>query len=441
MELEAKIERLSHLLKKRSIDDFEIYGTATDKIRAESKDYSMGSLNRSRESGLGVRVLLDDAMGFAYGAHPTDELVESALTSAKYQFKDPNNRLPNRQDSYARLDIHDPALEALTAEECIERAVSLERSAREADSRIQQVRKASFSRTISRVSVLNSHGIEASTLLSVSSASIMVVAREGDDSQTGYEFGFSHHLADIDVNRVGSQAAKRATDMLRARRIQTMKVPVLFDNATTAQMLEFISEAFIGENVIKGKSFLADKLGKKYFSEAVTLSDNPLDNRAADACPFDGEGVSSQKTILVDGGTIFAFIYDSYWGAVAGRPSTGNSMRGGYRSMPSSGVRHLCMEPGTEEMTRNLKEFKRVLKVTDIMGMHTANPITGEFSVGVSGMLMEEGEPVYPVREAAVSGNIYELFTRVIAVGTDIREFGEVLCPSVLIDATDVSAQ
>ena len=270
MELEAKIERLSHLLKKRSINDFEIYGTASDTIRAESKDYAMGSLNRSRESGLAIRVLLDDAMGFAYGADPTNELVEAALTSAKYQFKDPNNRLPDRQEGYAGLDIHDPALEGLSAEECIERAVSLERAAREADSRIQHVRKASFSRTVSRVSVLNSHGVQASTLLSMSSASIMVVAREGDDILSFYDFGFVHHLADVDIGLVGSQAAKRATDMLRARRIQTMKAPVLFDNATTAQILEFISDAFIGENVIKGKSFLADKLGRTYFSGNVT---------------------------------------------------------------------------------------------------------------------------------------------------------------------------
>ena len=109
--------------------------------------------------------------------------------------------------------------------------------------------------------------------------------------------------------------------------------------------------------------------------------------------------------------------------------------------MPTSGVRHLCMEPGREDMKQNLKGLKRVLKITDIMGMHTANPITGEFSVGVSGLLMEEGVPLYPVREAAISGNIYELFSRVMAVGTDIREFGDVLCPSVLIDAVDVSAQ
>ncbi len=441
MELETKIEKIYDLLKKRSIEDFEIYGTDSDTIRAESKEGAMGSLSKSRESGVGVRLIIDGAMGFAYGAEPTAELVDAAFTSARYQFKDKNNHLPPRQQGYEEMDILDPAVGRLAAEDCIARAVSLEQSARDADSRIHQVRKASFSRTVSRVSIMNSHGIDASTRLSITSASIMVVAKQDDDSQSGYEFDFSHHLSDIDVEKVGRQAALRATEMLQAKTMQTVKIPVLFDNTTTAQMLDFISDAFVGENVIKGKSFIGDKKGQKYFSDAVRLTDNPLDKRAADASPFDGEGVRSRETVLVDDGTILAFIYDSYWGRVAGTSSTGSSLRGGYRAMPTSGVRHLCMEPGTEDMMRNLKGLKRVLKITDIMGMHTANPITGEFSVGVSGLLMEEGAPLYPVREAAISGNIYELFSRVMAVGTDVREFGDVLCPSVLIDAIDVSAQ
>jgi PmbA protein len=82
-----------------------------------------------------------------------------------------------------------------------------------------------------------------------------------------------------------------------------------------------------------------------------------------------------------------------------------------------------------------------VLKVTDIMGMHTANPITGELSVGINGVLLEKGSPVYPVREAALSGNIYEMFSRVLAVGDDPRSFGHVLCPSILVDALDISSQ
>jgi len=441
MKLETKIEKTCDLLKKRSIDDFEIYAAASDKILAESKECTMGSLSKSKESGVGVRVLINGAMGFAYGAQATEDLVESAVTSARYQFADKHNRLPHRQPVYEKMDLFDDSVRQLTAEECIARAVLLEQAARDADSRIHHVRKASFSRSVSRVSTMNSHGVNASAVLSFASASIMVTAEQGGDTQSGYEFDFSHYLSDIDVEKIGRQAAKRATDMLQARKMQTARVPVLFDNTTTAQMLEFISEAFIGENVIKGKSFIGDKLGKKYFSDAVILADDALDARAADACPFDGEGVRSRKTVLVDNGTILAFVYDSYWGNVAGASSTGNSVRGGYRAMPTTGIRHLCMESGTEDMTRNLKGLKRVLKITDIMGMHTANPISGEFSVGVSGMLLEEGEVVHPVREAAISGNIYELFSGVISVGSDIREFGHVLCPSVLIDAIDVSAQ
>jgi len=441
MELEAKIEKVYDLLKKRSINEFEVYGAASDTIRAESKECAMGSLSTSRESGIGIRLIMDGAMGFAYGADADESLVNSAITSARYQFKDHHNQLPQRQHEYDHVDIFDDDVRRLTAEECIARAVRLEQSARDADSRIHNVRKASFSRTVSRVIITNSHGVGASATLSFASTSTMVMAKQGDDNQSGYEFDYSHHLSDIDVERVGRQAAKRATDMLLAKRMQTAKLPVLFDNTTTAQMLEFISEAFIGENVIKGKSFVGDKLGKKYFSSEVSLADDPLDPRGADACPFDGEGVRSRKTVLVDNGTIFAFVYDSYWGNVAGKSSTGNSMRGGYRAMPTLGIRHLCMEPGNEDMAQNLKGLKRVLKITDIMGMHTANPITGEFSVGVSGMLMDEGAMLHPVREAAIAGNIYDLFSRVIAVGTDVREFGSVLCPSVLIDAIDVSAQ
>ncbi len=439
--MEEKISRALELLRKRSISEFEIYGTVSDSIKAESKECAPGSLIRSNESGVGLRVLMDNAMGFAYGSEATEELIDSAITSARYQFKDEHNRLPGSQDGYSSLDTFDEAVSNLSAEDCIAGAVALEKSARDSDSRIHQVRKASYSRTVSTVRIVNSHGIDASSRFSFVSSSIMVMAKQDDDTQSGYEFDFSHFLQNIDVARVGREAAKRATDMLMARKIQTMKLPVLFDNMTTAQILEFISDAFVGENVIKGKSYLKDKLGKKCFSGSVTLIDDPLDFHAADACPFDGEGVRSRKTPLVEKGTVASFVYDSYWGSVAGKSSTGNSLRGGYRSTPSAGIRHLCMEPGLKDVYQEIKGIKQLLKITDIMGMHTANPITGEFSVGVSGMIMEGDKAAYPIREAAISGNLYELFSRVAAVGSDMREFGHVMCPSVLIESIDISAQ
>lgn len=436
-----RIARAIDLLQKRGIREYEVYASSSDSIRAESKDCAMGSLVRSNESGISLRVLKDGAFGFSFAPEATPELVDAAITSARYQFRDENNRLPHRQEDYGTLEVYDPAVPLLSAETCIERAIALERSAREADARIQQVRKASFSRTFSSVRLINSHGVDACARFSFVSCSAMAMAREGDDSQSGYDFDFSHFDGRTDVEAVGRKTAQKAVEMLQARRIKTARLPVLFDDASTAQMLEFISDAFSGENVLKGKSFLKDKLGQACFSPLITLTDDALDGRAADACPFDGEGVRTRRSVLAQNGVIRSFVYDTYWGNAAGAGSTGNSLRGSYRSTPSAGMRHLVLEPGTGSIAPEIRGLPQVLKVTDIMGMHTANPITGEFSVGVNGILLERGETAYPVREAAISGNIYRLFRAVAAVGTDGREFGSVLCPPVLMESVDISAQ
>jgi len=441
MGLKQTVEKAADLMVKRSIREFEIFGVSSDSIRAESKDREVSFLNRSNEIGISVRVLVEGSMGFSYGAEADDQLIEAALTSARYQFKDVHNRFPKPGKAYADMNVYDEDTASLSADDCIEKAVRLEGSSQECDPRVEKVRKASFSRSASEVMIVNSHGIRSSFRVTSAGTSLMVTAREGSDVQTGYDFDLSHHAADIRVENVGRSAVDRALSLLGARQIRTMRVPVLFDPATTAEILEFISDAFLGENAIKGKSYLRDKLGTKCFSECITISDNPLNERSSDACPFDGEGVPSQKTVLLDKGVLQSFLYDSYWGSAAGKPSTGNSSRSGYRSWPTLSIRHLCLEPSCEPIQGALAGLPQVLKITDIMGMHTANPITGELSVGINGILLEKGIPVYPVREAALSGNVYEMFTRVISVGDDAREFGHVLSGSLLIDTVDISSQ
>ncbi|MBN2296986.1 MAG: TldD/PmbA family protein [Deltaproteobacteria bacterium] len=441
MGLGDKIAKAVDLLKAKAIRDFEVYGSATDTIRAESKECSTGFLNRSNESGISIRILNEGSLGFAYGPDASEELIDAAISSARYQFKDEHNHIPPYFDTYIGMDLVDHSVANLSVDDCISQAISLEKTARDADSRVKQVRKASFSRSIASTHIVNSHGIDISSDSTFVSASIMVMVKDSDDTQSGYEFDLGHCMADIDIEKIGADAVKNATDMLFAKKIRTMKIPVVFDNTTTAQMLDFISDAFVGENVLKGKSYLQDKMGKTCFSSTITLTDNPLDKRSAGACPYDGEGCPSRKTVLVEDGTVLAFLYDNYWGRVAGKRSTGNSVRSGYRSVPALGFRHICMEPGKEDLTQKMRGLKQLLKITDIMGMHTANPITGEFSVGVNGLLLNDNSVLYPVREAALSGNIYEMFSRVGAVGNDVREFGHVLCPSVLIEEMDISSQ
>lgn len=441
MGLKETVEKAADLLRKKSIRKFEVFGISSDSIRAESKDREVSFLTRSNESGISIRVLIDGSMGFSYGSEADDQLIEAALTSARYQFKDAHNRFPEPGPEFVSMNVHDDAVAGLTPDDCIEKAVRLEGTAQECDSRVEKVRKASFSRSASEYMIMNSHGIHASFRVTAVGTSLMVTAREGADIQTGYDFDLSHRLSDIHVEDVGRSAVHRATALLGARQIRTMRVPVLFDPSTTAEMLEFISDAFLGENVIKGKSHLRDRMGEKCFSACITISDNPMNERAADACPFDGEGVPSQRTVLLNEGVLQSFLYDSYWGSAAGKPSTGNSARSGYRSWPTLSIRHLCLEPSCEPMEQALAGIPQILKITDIMGMHTANPITGELSVGINGILLEKGVPVYPVREAALSGNIYDMFSRVISVGNDAREFGHVLCGSLLIDTVDISSQ
>jgi PmbA protein len=441
MELRENLEKAETLIRNRSIHDFEIFGISSDIIRAESKGLKLESLTRSNESGISLRVLIGGAMGFSYGSEASENLIDAAVTSARHQFKDDHNRIPSLREIPVKINGYDPEVASLGADECISRAIMLENAARETDPRVEKVRKAAFSRSSSQVQILNSQGIQAMFSLTSVSSSLMVMVRQDADVQSGYDFDFSHRLSGFDGEKVGRSAVERATALLGARQLKTTRIPVMFDPTSTAEMLEFISDGFLGENVMKGKSFLRDKRGAKCFSECISLSDNPLDARAADPCPFDGEGVASQHTVLVRDGSVEGFLYDTYWASAAGTGSTGNSVRGGYRSWPTLGTRHICLDPSCEPMSSSLAGLPRVLKVTDIMGMHTANPVTGELSVGISGIILEHGNPVYPVREAALSGNIYEMFTRVISVGDEAREFGHVLCGSLLVDAVDICSQ
>ncbi len=441
MDLEDKIERILDLLRQKNVEEFEIFASATDFITAESKARNLNSLSRSRESGIGLRVARGNAIGFAYGDEPDDSLIEAAIASAKNQFEDPYNVIPEPSGAYDDVNVYDEELIALDPRYCIEKAIELEASAFEADPRINNVRKASFSKGQKTIRVVNSKGIDVFSDTTLVRASIMVTAAEDSDLQAGFDFDQSHFKYGIDVRDVGRRAASMAVGMLGAKNINTTRVPALFDRISAAEFLSYMAGSFSGEAVAKGKSYLGNKLGKRIFSPDLMIVDDPTVIGAADACSFDGEGMPSRRNVLVEDGVLKGFVYNTYWGMFSGNESTGNSLRSNYRDIPSLGVRHLCLEPGKNDLEETLKGLKRVFKITDIMGMHTADPITGEFSVGVNGFLLERGDVLYPVREAAISGNIYDMLSKVLAVGQDCREFGSVSTPSFVVDTVDISGK
>jgi PmbA protein len=155
--------------------------------------------------------------------------------------------------------------------------------------------------------------------------------------------------------------------------------------------------------------------------------------------PFDGEGVPSQNTLLVEGGVMQGYLYDSYCGRKDGVSSTGNASRGGVKGLPHMGVTNFYIENGPTAADELVKGISRGILLTDVIGMHTANAISGDFSVGASGFLIENGVITRPVKGVAIAGNIIDLFARIEAVGDDLRYYGSIASPSLRIGMLDVS--
>ncbi|MCG2814113.1 MAG: metallopeptidase TldD-related protein, partial [Thermodesulfovibrionales bacterium] len=160
--------------------------------------------------------------------------------------------------------------------------------------------------------------------------------------------------------------------------------------------------------------------------------------------PFDDEGVLTSEKVLIKDGALMGFLHNTYTAKKEGAYSTGNAVRGGYTGLPSVGISNLCLKTSSESdvMLFNtlIASMDKGLYITEAMGVHTANPITGEFSIGVSGLWIENGTIRFPVKEAVISGDMLGLFERIEAAGDVMRFYGNIGTPSLLIGLTDISA-
>lgn len=439
-ELAARIERI---ISGRSVNGFEISVGTSRNLSLEVKEQKIDSFKCSSPVGVSLRALKSGGMGFSYSTSMSDadleRMVDAALVSAENQTPDSWNGFSSPAPFPAVSRLLDEGLSAIDEQEKVKRAMELERLTLAVDSRLKRVRKASYGESEYDVYIMNSEGIEAGFRGTSVSASVSVVAEDGDDSQMGWDFGFGTHFSDIHIEEIAATAASRALALLGARKIATMRCPVVLDNQVASDILEVLAPSFLAENVLKGKSMLAGRMGDKVFSSSIRIRDNGLLPGGMATAPFDAEGVPQQDTLVVEDGRLARFLYDGYWARRDGAQSTGNSTRGGIKSPPHLGISNFYIENGSVSSADLLAGMDKGLLVTDVMGMHTANPISGDFSVGASGFYVENGVVAYPVKEIAISGNIIGLFGAVEMIGNDLRFFGEVGSPSLRIAALDVS--
>lgn len=432
------VQRLEHLKP----DQFELFFQRRVSTSIDSKDLQVESLSRAEDVGLSVRVIQDGRLGFSFTTSLDKpsilRAIDSALEIASVMPHDPHHGFQSFGTwIYPEIDAFDSRGLAAPVSRKIDLARELEARCRGADPRVTGVRKASVAETITETHLVDSHGEHLNHKVTRYSASITCKAESGGDSQMGADFGFSNHLDSLDVAEVARRAAGYATELLGAGAAPTLRCPAIFRNGVVADLVEFLSSSFSAEEMDKGRSMLAGKSGQKLFSDAVTLVDDGLLDGGLGTSPFDGEGVPSRKTVLVDGGIVRGTLYDSYHARKHGTDPTGSSSRG-IKSPPSISVSNLLMQPGRNTPERLMDGIGRGILITDLMGLHTANPVTGDFSLGASGILIENGQLTRPVRGFAVAGNVLEVFQRMSDISNDLRFFGNVGAPSARISEISV---
>jgi len=446
MELAQHADAVERLLKGRGLDGYEIMVSSSRDLAIEAKGGKLDAFRCAEPFGVAVRLKCGDGLGFSFSTTmdgaALSRMVDGAMVAARMQTPDPACVLPLPCGEYPELPwLYDEDLPGVDEELKVARALELERLVLAHDPRVKRVRKCSYADSLYRTLIRNSHGLCAAYRGSYVTCSVSAVAEQDGDAQTGWDFGFSCSFSGLDPETVAARAGQKATALLGARSIPTMRCQVVLDNRVVADLLDVLSPSFLAENVSKGKSLLGKRMGERVCSELVTVRDDGLLPGGIGSAPCDGEGVPQRDTLLVGGGKLEAFLYDSYWGKRAGVPSTGNAVRGGVKNGPRLGVHNLCLEPGEAEPGALLSGVERGVLITDVMGMHTANRISGDFSVGAAGFYVEGGEVRHPVKGIALSGNVLDLFRGVDMVGNDLRFFSSGGAPSIRVGELDVAGR
>jgi PmbA protein len=409
-------------------------------------DGEVESLSDAGGRGVGVRAFVDGREGYAYGTDLSEsgiaDVAGAARAAAEAADPDEYGGLPEEFGATPVQGLASPALREWSTERKVELALAVERAAR-ARPGVTQVENAVYSDADGVVALANSRGFEAGYDATQAWAYASAFAGEGADLMTGLGVGLARDPEALDPEAIGGEAAERALALVGARQPESRRCPVVLDAFVAASFIGFIGSMLSAEAVQRGRSLFADREGEEIAHAALALADDGTDPEGPSSAPFDGEGSPSRHTPLIGDGRLLTFLFDARTARRAGRATTGNATRGSYRSPPSVGTTNLVLEPGSLDLEGLFREAGDGLFVTDVAGLHSGvNPVSGTFSVGASGRLIEGGSPGTPVRELTIASDLVSMLQAVREVGSQTRWVpfgGSVKAPPILVAEMAVS--
>jgi PmbA protein len=418
-----------------------------DEFSAEVRMREIESLKEAGSRGMGLRILVGQRTGSSYTSDLSDEgierLVRSAFEIADITTEDPFAGLPDADELGSvegDLKLYSAAIENLDPAHNIELAKQAEAAAFATDPRISNSDGASFDSGTSRHVFANSRGFSGEYRTSSCSLSASPVARDGDSMERDYWFSMARDLEGLQpAAEIGRIAAQRALRRLHPVKVETQKVPVVFEPRTARSLLDSIFDAVHGMSVYRQESFLAGKLGEKVAGENVTVIDDATLPGLFGTSPFDDEGVPSRRTPVIERGILKNYLLNTYAARKLGMKTTGNASRG---LAGNAGIGHgnFFLEAGVQTPDRILAGISNGFFVTGLMGFGV-NIVTGDYSRGATGMWIRNGELAFAVSEVTIAGNLRDMLLSVEAVGSDLEFSGAMAAPTLKIGEMTVGGK
>ncbi len=426
----------------------ELYLTRAEERSLELRDGALDGIQQSSEDGVGLRLLRDGRMGFASaGGASLDavkRLYERALPQLRYLESDPSKAFavppgPPLADEALARTLWDEELFREDWDAILPRLKDLEAQTRARDKRIDSILRTGYGESRAEAVVASTRGVLTWERGGSASVGLSALCSDEGDLQVGSSFQSTRRKADLDLARVAREAADRTVVLLGAKKLPGARRDVVFDPWISGEFLELISSLLCADQVQRGKSLLAGRLGKRVASELLTFVDDPRMPGGGASCQYDDEGLPTRRKVMIDKGVVSEFFYDVYTANKDARPSNASAGRGSFKGLPGPGCSNFYLAAGATPREKLISSTKNGILVLDVMGMHMADPISGEFSVGVSGVAIRDGALAEPVKSAMISGNLIELMERVDCVADDLTFYGSMGAPTFRVKDMNVA--
>ncbi|MBS1809009.1 MAG: TldD/PmbA family protein [Acidobacteria bacterium] len=443
---QALLSDIVHSALKRGATEAEVIALESNEFSVDIRLGEVETLEESASRGLGLRVIYEGRQASASTSDiqekSLEKLVADAVEMARYTSVDEAAVLPSREEllreSETDLQLYDEAIAALPTERKIEIAQACEAAARTYDPRITNSEGARCSTTLGKMLLVTSSGFTGEYRGSNCGLMVAPIARDGDQMQLGGWGDRQRWLSKLDSpEEIGNEAARRALDKLGARKIATQEVPIVFDASMAAELLSSLFEAVSGESVFRRASFLVGKLDEMIAAPALTVIDDGCLPGAVGSRPFDGEGLPTRRTAVIENGVLRSYLLNTYTARKLGLRSTANAMRG-LTGAPSVGVTNFYIAAGETPPEEIIASVKNGFYVTEQIGFGF-NPVTGDYSRGASGRWIENGRLTSAVEEVTIAGNFREILRGIEMIGNDLRFRGNLAAPTLKINKMMVS--